>query len=301
MRLHHTSRASTHASALLLASLLTACSPDQKVDQSVPSAVAQGVASIVPSRFQAQNLPGHFSVIVDGDMPGDHWDAHGRRYAPQLVLGCAGRETSARLRFAVAIGSTDPLPQRGRLQAAVTLGGAQMRAMTLTRQPGGSHIIEGALPLVHQILNVSTLTLATLTADGVPLTASFNLDGIKDSIRKYDFFCAKSWLDNRAPVPSLAVQRPAIGHKAPPVHVDVSMRLDALRDQAREIDGVTSTVWLPDRTLMLGMGNASSDQMISAVKQACALVLDHPEASQTIEVQDTRGATGKALRMNCPR
>ncbi|MGQ0799662.1 MAG: hypothetical protein ACT4NL_06080 [Pseudomarimonas sp.] len=280
---------------------MTACTSDKQVDQSLPSVVAQSVAKVVPSRIQAQNLPGHFSVTIDGDMPGDHWDAHGRRYTPQLILMCSGRQTSARLRFAVAIGSTDPLPPRGFLQAEVILGDAQARAMTLTRQAGASYFIEGALPLVHQILNVSSLRLSAVTADGLPLTASFDLNGLKDSIRRYDFFCAKSWLESRAPLPSLAVQRPAIGQTAAPIRADASMRLEAVRDQARVIDGVTSTVWLPDRTLMLGMGNATSEQMIAAVDTACALLRDHPEASQTIEVQDTRGGTGQSLRMNCPR
>lgn len=287
--------------SLVAASLLVACSPDQKIDQSLPSALVQGIASVVPSRFQALNLPGHFSVVIDGDMPGDHWDAHGRRYSPQLMLACAGRTTSARLRFSVAIGPTDPLPKRGDLQAAVVLEGRQARAMTLSRQPAGGHIIEGALPLVHEILNASSLSLTTVTADRMPLTAEFNLTGIKDSIRRYDFFCAKSWLEDRAPVPSLAVQRPSIGHAAPPIRADASMRLEAVRSDARKIDGVTSTVWFPDRTLMLGMGNATPNQMTSAVAQACALLREHPEASQIIEVQDTRGTTGKGLRMNCPR
>lgn len=301
MPCHFTSKPSAIAFALALASLTTACGPDRKIDQSLPSTMAQGVASVVPSHFRAQNLPGQFTVTIDGEMPGDHWDAHGRRYKPQLALECAGRQTIARLRFSVTIGSTDPLPTRGLLQAAVVLGDAPARSMTLTRRAGTSHIIEGALPLVHQILNVSSVSLATHTADGVPLTASFNVAGLKDSIRKYDFFCAKSWLDNRAPAASLAVQRPPIGHKAPPVHLDASMRLEAVRNDARAIDGVTSAIWLPDRTLMLGMGNATPDQMISAVNSACGLLREHPEASQAVEVQDTRGATGKALRMNCPR
>jgi hypothetical protein len=52
---------------------------------------------------------------------------------------------------------------------------------------------------------------------------------------------------------------------------------------------------------MLGMGNATSAQVQSAVRQACELMRDHPEVRQQVEVQDTRGAASAAQRLACPQ
>lgn len=57
----------------------------------------------------------------------------------------------------------------------------------------------------------------------------------------------------------------------------------------------------PDRSLMLGMGNASTVQIQNAVRRACELMRSHPEVRQQVEVQDTRGATSNAQRLACPR
>ncbi len=289
--------------AVTMAVVLVACTNDDKIDQSMNSVMKQGVARAfaLPSNQHLSDLPGHFMASIDGTMSGDHWDAQGRRYVPQLLLLCRGRESDVMLRFAATVVSTTPLPVRGDLRAQVALDGGAPRTMTLTRA-AGLYRIEGALPLVRELLGAERVRLDTVTADGPNLSAQFDVRGLEDSLAGYDFYCANSWLAANAPQPQ-PVQRFENTRVAPPTRLggDAIVQLERLRAEARAIDGVTSTAWLPDRSLMLGMGNASAAQVQNAVRRACELMRSHPEVRQQVEVQDTRGATSDAQRLACPR
>lgn len=282
---------------------LIACTNEGKLDQSLNSMMAQGAAKAIalPSNQHLTNLPGHFMASIDGAMGGDHWDAYGRRYVPQLLLACQGRESQVHLRFAVTVASTTPLPARGDLRATIALDGGASRTMTLTRA-SSMYVIEGALPLVRELLGSERVRLDTVTADNLPLTAQFDMRGLKDALPRYDFYCADSWLAAEPPRPQ-PVPRIEITRVAPSPYLDgdAMLQLERLRAEVRAIDGVTSTAWLPDRTLMLGMGNATSAQVQSAVRQACELMRNHPEVRQQVEVQDTGGAASAAQRLACPR
>jgi len=289
--------------AMTMSAALIACTNEGKVDQSLDSVMAQSVANVfaLPTNQHLTNLPGLFMASIDGAMGGNHWDAQGRRYSPQLLLHCRGRESDVLLRFAATVVSTTPLPARGDLQAQVSLDGGAPRTMTLTRA-AGLYRIEGALPLVRELLRAERVSLDTMTADNLRLSAQFDLRGLKDALPRYDFYCANSWLAAVAPPPQ-PVPRIEITKVAPPPRVggDAILQLERLRAEARAIDGVTSTAWLPDRTLMLGMGNASSAQMQNAVRRACDLMQSHPEVPLQVEVQDTRAATSAVQRLACPR
>lgn len=289
--------------AIAMIAVLVACTNEGKVDQSLNSVMAQSVARAfaLPSNQHLTNLPGYFMASIDGAMGGDHWDARGRRYVPQLLLACQGRESQVRLRFAVTMGSTTPLPARGDLRATITLDGGASRAMTLTRA-SSMYVIEGALPLIRELLGAERVRLDTVTADNLSLTVQFDMRGLKDALPHYDFYCADSWLATESPQPQ-PVPRIQITRVAPSPHLDgnAMLQLERLRAEVRAIDGVTSTAWLPDRTLMLGMGNATSAQVQSAVRQACELMRNHPDVRQQVEVQDTRGAVSAAQRLACPR
>lgn len=282
---------------------LLACTNEGKIDQSLNSVIKQSVAKAfaLPSHQHLTNLPGQFMAMIDGTMSGDHWDAYGRRYSPQLVLHCQGRESVVRLRFAATMASTTPLPVRGDLQAQVALDGAIPRAMTLSRV-SGAYRIEGALPLVRELLGAERVSLDTVTADNLRLSAQFDLRGLKDALPHYDFYCASSWLAEDAPQPQ-PVPRIEITRVTPPQHLggDATLQLERLRAEAKTIDGVTSAAWLPDRTLMLGMGNASAAQVRNAVSRACELMRSHPGVRQQVEVQDTRGSANDVQRLACPR
>lgn len=289
--------------AMAMVALLVACTNEGKVDQSLKSVMAQSVANaLTPStNHHVTNLSGHFQASVDGVMSGNHWDASGRRYSPQLMLGCFKRESDVLLRFSVPFTSTTPLPARGDLRAIVALDGGVPRTMTLTRA-GSMYRIEGALPLVRELLAAERVRLDTMTADNLRLSAQFDLRGLKGALPRYDFYCADSWLAAEAPQPQ-PVSRIEITRAAPAQALDgdAIMSLERLRAEAKAIDGVTSTAWLPDRTLMLGMGNTSAAQRRSAARQACELMRDHPEVRQQVEIQDTHGAANAAQRLACPR
>lgn len=289
--------------AMTMIAALVACTSEGKVDQSLNSVMDQSVtrAFALPSNQHLTNLPGHFMALIDGTMGGDHWDAFGRRYAPQLLLLCQGRESHVHLRFAVTATSTTPLPARGDLRATIALDGGASRTMALTRA-SGMYVIEGALPLVRELLGSERVRLDTVTADNLPLTAQFDMRGLKDALPRYDFYCADSWLAAESPQPQ-PVPRIEIMRVAPSPHLDgnAMLQLERLRAEVWAIDGVTSTAWLPDRTLMLGMGNATSTQVQSAVRRACELMRDHPKVPQQVEVQDTRGAANAVQRLACPR
>lgn len=289
--------------AMTMIAALIACTNEGKVDQSLNSMIAQGAAKAIalPSNQQLTNLPGYFMASIDGTMGGNHWDAQGRRYSPQLILACQRRESQVRLRFAVTVASTTPLPARGDLRATIALDGGASRTMALTRA-SSMYVIEGVLPLVRELLGSERVRLDTVTADNLPLTAQFDMRGLKDALPRYDFYCADSWLAAEPPRPQ-PVPRIEITRVAPSPHLDgnAMLQLERLRAEVRAIDGVTSTAWLPDRTLMLGMGNATAAQVQSAARRACTLMRSHPEVRQQVEVQDTRGAASAAQRLACPR
>ncbi len=289
--------------AMTMAVVLIACTNEDKIDQSLNSVMKQGVAKAfaLPSNQHLTNLSGNFMASIDGTMSGSHWDAQGRRYVPQLILLCRGRESDVMLRFSATMASTTPLPVRGELRAMITLDGGAPRTMTLTRA-SGLYRIEGALPLVREVLGAKRVRLDTVTADGPILSAQFDVRGLKDSLAGYDFYCANSWLAANVPQPQ-PVQRFENTIVTPPTRLDgdAIVQLERLRAEARAIDGVTSTAWLPDRSLMLGMGNASASQVQNAVRRACELMRSHPEVRQQVEVQDTRGSTSNAQRLACPR
>jgi hypothetical protein len=289
--------------AMTMAVVLIACTNEDKIDQSLNSVMKQSVAKAfaLPSNQHLTNLPGLFKASIDGTMSGSHWDARGRRYSPQLLLHCQGRESLVYLRFAATMTSTTPLPARGDLRAQLALNGGAPRTMTLTRA-AGLYRIEGALPLVRELLGAERVRLDTVTADGLQMSAQFDVRGLEDSLAGYDFYCANSWLAANAPQPQ-PVQRFENTRVAPPTRLggDAIVQLERLRAEARAIDGVTSTAWLPDRSLMLGMGNASAAQVQNAVRRACELMRSHPEVRQQVEVQDTRGSTSNAQRLACPR
>src|SRR3546814_10486175 len=77
--------------------------------------------------------------------------------------------------------------------AVIALNGGAPRTMSLTRA-AGSYRIEGALPLVHELLGAERVSLNTVTADNRPLSTQFDLRGLKDTLSGYDFYCANSWL-----------------------------------------------------------------------------------------------------------
>lgn len=288
--------------AMTMAVVLVACTNEGKVDQSLNSVMVQGAARAfaLPTNQHLSNLPGHFMASIDGAMSGNHWDAQGRRYVPQLLLVCRGRESDVFLRFAVTASSTAPLPARGDLRALIALDGGAPRTMTLTR--GGMYRIEGALPLVRELLGAESVRLDTVTADNLPLSVQFDMRGLDDALSRYDFYCANSWLAAESLQPQ-RVPRFEITRAAPSPRLDgnAMLQLERLRAEVRAIDGVTSTAWLPDRTLMLGMGNATAAQVQNATRRACTLMRSHPEVRQQIEVQDTRGSTRDAQRLACPR
>lgn len=289
--------------AMTMVVALMACTNEGKVDQSLNSVMKQSVAKAfaLPSNQHLTNVPGYFAASIDGAMSGNHWNAQGRRYAPQLLLVCRGRESQVLLRFAVTVTSTTPLPVRGDLRAKVSLDGGGARAMTLTRA-AGLYRIEGALPLVRELLGAERVRLDTVTADNLPLSAQFDMRGLDDALSRYDFFCANSWLATASPqLQSLPRFESARAAPSPRLDGNAMLQLERLRAEARAIDGVTSTAWLPDRTLMLGMGNATAAQVQSAARRACALMRSHPEVRQQVEIQDTRGATRDAQRLACPR
>ncbi len=289
--------------AMTMIAALSACTNEGKVDQSLNSVMKQGVAKAfsLPSNQHLTNVPGYFTASIDGAMSGNHWDAQGRRYAPQLLLICRGRESEVLLRFAVTVTSTTPLPARGDLRATIALDADAPRTMTLTRA-AGLYRIEGALPLVRELLGSERVRLDTVTADNLPLSAQFDMRGLDDALSRYDFFCANSWLAAAPPqLQSLPRFESTPAAPSPRLDGNAMLQLERLRAEARAIDGVTSTAWLPDRTLMLGMGNATAAQVQSAARRACALMRSHPDVRQQVEIQDTRGATSNALRLACPR
>ena len=112
---------------------LIACTNEGTVDQSLNSVMTQSVANAfaLPTNQHLTNLPGYFAASIDGVMSGNHWDAQGRRYSPQLMLLCQRRESLVLLRFASTMTSTTPLPARGELRASVALDRGAPRTMTL--------------------------------------------------------------------------------------------------------------------------------------------------------------------------
>lgn len=293
------------AKAVLIVAL-AGCSKDQqapKVDQSLESVMVQSVARVFSpaSHQRLTNLPGMFMATVDGAMDGDHWDAHGRRYKPQLILECQKRESRVLLRFSAPIGSTMPLPPRGELRAEIALDGGRSHTKVLERM-GAMYRIEGGLPLLRDLLAADRVSLETVTADNLRLSARFDVRGLAKAVAGYDFFCANRWIAAQSPKPrrlsngettqAAPVVRPGSG---------VGLELERLRAEVRGVEGVTSTAWMPDRSLMLGMGNATDRQVEAAVLRACELMRNHPEVRQQIEVHDTHGSTDVVQRFACPR
>lgn len=289
--------------AMTMAVALIACTNEGKVDQSLNSMMKQSVANAfaLPSNQHLTNVPGLFVASIDGTVSGNHWDAQGRRYTPQLMLLCRGRESEVLLRFAATVASSTPLPARNDLRAVIALNGVAPRTMSLTRA-AGLYRIEGALPLVHELLGAERVSLNTVTADNRSLSTQFDLRGLKDALSGYDFYCANSWLAANAPQPE-PLSRLEITRVTPTQRTDgdAILQLERLRAQVRAIDGVTSTAWLPDRSLMIGMGNASTVQIQNAVRRACVLMRSHPDVRQQVEVQDTRAAKSDVRRLACPR
>jgi len=286
------------ASALAL--LLSACTRDGKVDQSLGSGMAQGIASTAPSHHRLHNLPGYFSATVVAPREGDHWDAHGRRYVPELVLGCTGRESVVTLRFSAGPAPSTPLSTRAPLRIALALDGGAPRSIVLTPNPG-SYRIEGGLPLVHELLVAQRARLEALTADNKPLVANFDLRGLKSKLARYDFYCAQQWLADAAPQPT---RLPGPGMALPAqVHVSNSQRsrLEELRTELSRIEGVVSTLWMPDTTLMIAMSRPSPAESQRAVQSACELLRNYPEAKPQVQVQDLSSSTAEVTRMACPR
>lgn len=286
--------------ACAFALALSACTRDGKIDQSLGSGIAQGIASAVPSNHRMQNLPGYFSAMVDATLEGDHWDAHGRRYVPQLMLGCQGRESAVTLRFSTGLATSTPLSTRGPRRIALALDGGASRAITLTPGPS-SYRMEGGLPLVHELLGAKRATLEALTADNKPLVAHFDLRGLKSKLANYDFFCAQHWLADAAPHPT-TLSRPGM---ALPTAVRVSdlqrSRLEELRAEVAGVDGVVSSLWMPDTTLMIAMSSPSPAQSQRAIQATCNALRNYPEAKPQVQVQDLSSSTGAVTRVACPR
>src|SRR3546814_2644279 len=134
--------------------------------------------------------------------------------------------------------------------------------MSLTRA-AGSYRSEGALPLVHELLGAERVSLNTVTADNRPVSTQCDLRGLKAALSGYDFYCANSWLAANAPQPQ-PLPRFETTRVAPPPRLDgnAMLQLERLRAEGRAIDGVTSTAWLPDRSLMLEIGSASCRERV---------------------------------------
>ena len=232
---------------------------------------------------------------------GDHWDAQGRRFKPRLLLICQGRESRVNLMFVTPTGGSSPLPAKGALAVSMTRDDGPSRWVTLTRGIG-LYRMEGGLPLVHEVLNASTVRLHTVTADNQQLNASFDLKGLKASLARYDFYCAKTWLAKTSPAPT-PVQRPVATAARPAARVSDAdaIRLESLRGAIARVDGVVSSLWMPDRSMMLGMNQPTSAQVQTAVQKACDLMRNYPEVTPQVEVQDLRGSNGRVQRMACPR
>lgn len=107
------------------------------------------------------------------------------------------------------------------------------------------------------------------------------------------------------------VKLPPPPRPAPPVQArrlvptsstgNIALALENIRAQVKTLDGVTSAIWMPDRSLMLGMGNATPAQMQHAVQSACRLIRHQPSVLQIVEVQDTRATRSNVIRTVCPR
>src|SRR3546814_20248871 len=102
---------------------MTGCRKQGKSDRSLNGVMKQSVANAVavPSNHHLTNGPVLFVASIDGTMSGNHWDAQGRRYVPQLQLLCRGRESEVLLRFAATVASSTPLPARNDLRAVIAL------------------------------------------------------------------------------------------------------------------------------------------------------------------------------------
>lgn len=284
----------------VFALLLSGCSRDGKIDQSMESALVQGMTSALPSQHRLQNLPGHFSATVIGKLEGDHWDPQGRRYVPQLMLACSQRESAVRLLFMSPGASSMPLPARGALRVDLALDGGAARDITLSRNVG-SYTVEGKLPLVHELLNASQARIETLTADRKRLVAHFDLRGLKQRLPNYDFYCASQWLADASPQPSVLAQAgPAL-----PAQVSLGsaqrQRLESLRGEVAALEGVLSALWMPDTSLVIVMSNPSLADAQRAVQRACNLMRNYPEARPEVQLQDIASSTGAVTRMACPR
>lgn len=82
---------------------------------------------------------------------------------------------------------------------------------------------------------------------------------------------------------------------------NIALDLENIRAQVKTLDGVTSAIWMPDGSLMLGMGNATPQQMQRAVQSTCGLIRHYPSVRPIIEVQDTRATRSNVIRTVCPR
>jgi len=74
------------------------------------------------------------------------------------------------------------------------------------------------------------------------------------------------------------------------------MRLELVRHSVLELDGVTSSVWLPDGSLMIGMGASTVQARSSVGARACEILGRYPEMGRVVEVRDTRARTAEDTR-----
>lgn len=287
---------------LVLVAAATGCSSEGKVDQSLGSNMAQAIVNAAPMEHRVQNLPGHMIATVEGRLVGgDHWDQHGRRYVPKLLLTCQGRQSLVSLLFSTLTGGSTPLRERGGLSVLMTRDGRERRTVPLTRNTG-SYRLEGALPLVHELLNSSDVTLQAVTQDNQSLTATFDMRGLKHQLARYDFYCARAWLSDASPEPTPA--RPVATGDAqsrPVISTHTAQRLEQVRGSIAGIEGVVTALWLPDKSMMVGMAHPSPSAIRAVVREVCDRMRSFPEVTQQVQVQDVRGQTAAVVRMDCPR
>lgn len=275
--------------------LLVACSDGGGRPASLAEVVASNVTeSLVPGKFRTQNLPGSYSVQIEGRPGGKYWDQHGRIYGLDLSLWCIGRESSVRLRFPTGITGANPLPLRDELRAFVSIDGAPARSLPLRRGPGLATL--GGLPLIRAILDSERVVLQTTSFEGQAVSATFDTRGLRDAVQRHDYFCRQHWLSRDTagePLSPRQLHRPDAG--------EMALRREGVRSQVAKLEGVTSVIWLADGTPMLGMGNATNHQMAAAALDACDVLRSYPEIPRRIEVQDTRATRDRTMRVTCPR
>lgn len=275
--------------------MLVACSDGDNRPPSLAQSVASNVAdTLLPGKFRIQNLPGSYSVLIGGSPAGKYWDQHGRIYGLQLSLWCSGRDATVRLRFPTGLTGANPLPPRGELRAALTIDEGPARWVQLGRPPG-LVTVDGGLSLVRQLLDSERVVLQTTSFEGQTISGEFDTRGLRDAVGQHDYFCKQQWL-SRTAVETAAAPRSALRPDAG----ELALRREEVRAKAANLDGVTSVIWLGDGTLMLGMGNATNQQMAAAALDACDALRTYAEFPPRVEVQDTRATRDRTMRVTCP-